>query len=108
MFESGAASYAAWRPVEPPVPVLVRLDLLFPPTRLTWGRDTAMWARSRGLRLDRPVPGTVTAWAMTSVGDWLAVVTLTVVVDGRELGLTQLVPVAAVERVAADGRPGRR
>lgn len=79
--------------------MLVDLARLFPPSRLDWGRDTPMWARAQGLRVDRPVRAEVSEWVVTGVGDWVAVCRgVHLMVGGTDLVVDLLVPAAAIDR----------
>lgn len=73
MFDADEVRFAALRPVCPPRPVLVDLRRIWPPTRMTWGRDTPLWMRAGGVDLDE-VPGQLTAWVCTCAGDWLGLI----------------------------------
>lgn len=55
-----------------------------------------MWVRSCGLQLRRPVPGVLREWWLTSVGDWVGLVDLTVEIDHQQVPMTLLVPAGAL------------
>jgi hypothetical protein len=99
-----SSGHSARRLVDPPLPVLVDLRLLFGPTRPRWGIDTPLWARTAGLCLDQ-VPAVVTEWWLTQCGDWAAVCQVSVQVDQDDVTVTMVVPAWAMEQ-GRDGRDG--
>lgn len=105
MFEG---RYSPRRRVDPPLPVLVDLSRLWPPTRVRWGTDTPLWVRSHGAPVDTAVPGELTDWVLTKVGDWCGVCRFTVRVDNSDLPLVQMVPRAAIRPRRDGGRDGGR
>lgn len=83
--------------VDPPCRVEIDLRQLWPPSRLRWGSDTPPWARAQGVQLTRPVIGYLTAWVMSSCGDWLGQCYFSVGVGDTEVALTHLVPMKALK-----------
>lgn len=88
--------YRPRRSVKPPRAVLVDLARLYPPTRVRWATATPLWVKSRGLPLHEQVLGALTEWIVTSAGDWLGRVQLTVDIGGEAVTVDQLVPAAAL------------
>lgn len=82
--------------LDPPVEVSINLIEMWPPRRVRWGMDIAMQVRNHGIQVDETVAGTATELVRTCVGDEFAVCTFTVIVGGKSIQLTDLVPRTAI------------
>lgn len=89
------------RLVDPPCPVLLDPAVLWPPSRLRWGLETPLIVRAQGVQLGKPISGLLRAWVRSQAGDWLGLVDCAVCVNGVDLPLSLLAPVAALRKESA-------
>lgn len=76
-----------FRPVHPPVPVLVDLTILFPRPPHRHGRYNP-----HGLQMDKVVPGTLTCWGLCEQGEWWGLVTYEICYGTQRRPVTHWVP----------------
>lgn len=76
-----------FRPVRPPVPVLVDLAVLFPRQPHRTGRY-----HPHGLQMHRVVPGRLSCWGRCEQGDWWGLVTYAIHHGSQRGKVTHWVP----------------
>lgn len=84
-----------FRPVHPPVPVLVDLSALFPRRPHRRGRY-----HPQGLQMDAVVPGTLSCWGLCEQGEWWGLVTYDITYGARRKAVTHWVPAWTLRRAA--------
>ena len=76
-----------FRPVRPPLPVLVDLTVLFPRRPHRSGRY-----HPHGLQLDRVVTGALSCWGLCEQGEWWGLVSYPIVYGTHRRTVTHWVP----------------
>ena len=76
-----------FRPVRPPLPVLVDLTVLFPRRPHRNGRY-----HPHGLQMDRVVAGALTCWGLCEQGEWWGLVSYPIVYGTHRRTVTHWVP----------------
>lgn len=97
MFDDGE-DRRAWRPVDPPLAVEVRLLWAFPRRQGGGAGDVPLWVDAAGLDLRAIVPGMLDGWLLTSVGTWWGRVALQLQSRNGDVDMpaVQLVPAEAL------------
>lgn len=76
-----------FRPIRPPLPVLVDLTVLFPRRPHRTGRY-----HPHGLQLDRVVAGALSCWGLCEQGEWWGLVSYPIVYGTHRRTVTHWVP----------------
>jgi hypothetical protein len=76
-----------FRPVRPPVPVLIDLTTLFPRRPHRAGRY-----HPHGLQMDKVVAGKLTCWGLCEQGEWWGLVTYFIAYGSDRKAVTHWVP----------------
>ena len=82
-----------FRPVRPPVPVLIDLTTLFPRRPHRAGRY-----HQHGLQMDKVVAGKLTCWGLCEQGEWWGLVTYFIAYGSDRKAVTHWVPAWTLRR----------
>lgn len=82
-----------FRPVRPPLPVLVDLGVLFPRRPHRSGRY-----HPGGLQTDKVVAATLSCWGLCEQGEWWGLVTYEIAYGARRTRVTHWVPAWLLRR----------
>ncbi len=82
-----------FRPVRPPLPVLVDLGVLFPRRPHRTGRY-----HPQGLQMDKVVAATLSCWGLCEQGEWWGLVTYDIAYGAERRAVTHWVPAWLLRR----------